>query len=242
VTTYKISREAYRDGLLTCVVWDLDSVVADTRHRHWMLDGIRADPPTASWEDYSLAGADDEPIRGTVRTMRLLAGQHRQAVITGRSDAAAQLTIGWFARHDIPVDELRMRPAHDNTENGIFKVAEIKAIQEDGYEVVLVGEDWAPSAARIEAELDIPVLGITPFYEYGSDAPKPEGAVLWWPREEICSTAGMTCCWRTARSATAWPRGRQPGSAPSARLPAAGSRLASKAGARAAGIPSSRVS
>jgi hypothetical protein len=174
-----------RDALLTVVAWDLDSTLADTQHRHYMIPKIKDDdPPTATWEDYSLAAAGDEPMAGTIRLMRLLAPQHRQVIITGRSAAAFEITRDWLAMHSVPADEIRMRPAGDETENGEFKVSEIREIQQDGYEVILMLEDWVDAVRRIEADLPgLPVVGINPFYDYAPEKNEntavavPQGAV-----------------------------------------------------------------
>jgi hypothetical protein len=172
MTTYKIARAPWREQLSGCVVLDKDSTIADTRHRHWMLDEIKAGKLT--WDDYSLAAAVDAPMPGTVQLMRLLEPSYRLVVITGASDTASGQVLDWFDKHQIRVDELRMRPSGNSTPNGEFKVAEIKALQRD-YEVKLVIEDWIDAVTYITGHTGLPVLGVNPFYEYGADVPRVPG-------------------------------------------------------------------
>lgn len=150
------------------VAWDLDSTVCRTMHRRHLIPAIRAGE--ATWDDYSMLAADDEPIQGVVRLMRLLAYNHLNIAISGRSDGALDLTRDWAKRHQVPLDRYELRPAGDRTDNGVFKVQRLRKLTDDGIVVVLFVEDWGPVATYVHAETGIPVLGVNPF------DPEPAGA------------------------------------------------------------------
>lgn len=150
------------------VLWDLDSTLANTAHRQPMVPLIKAKAgPT--WEDYSMACVDDTPVDGTVALVRLLATStytdpdgnrqpYRQYGVSGRSDAARQLTLDWFAKHGIPLDNVYLRPAGDHTPNGKYKVGVIRRLRDKGVDVALFVEDWKETADYIYAKTGVPVL------------------------------------------------------------------------------------
>jgi hypothetical protein len=149
----------------TAVMYDLDSTVADTRHR-WHLSPMVN--PAATWGDYSSACAGDRVLPGTAARMRLDWREHQVHINTGRSAVALVHTETWLNRPDVvrgSWDFLRMRPADDDdTPNGELKVRYIREVQARGIDVVLAYEDWGPAAEYIYAETGVPVLGINPFY------------------------------------------------------------------------------
>ncbi len=113
-----------------------------------------------------MACADDTPVEGTVALVRLLSGRSfnygedrlYQYGVSGRSEAARDLTLDWFTRHDVPLDDLFLRPAGDHTPNSQYKVGVIRELRVSEVEVVLFVEDCAESAEYIRAETGVPVL------------------------------------------------------------------------------------
>jgi hypothetical protein len=158
------------------VLWDLDSTLANTAHRQPMVPAIRAKTgPT--WEDYSMACVDDTPVEGTVALVRLIAsladlptGNVRQYGVSGRSEAARQLTLDWFTRHEVPLDDLYLRPAGDHTPNGKYKVGVINQLREAGTDVLLFVEDWKETADYIHAKTGVPVLVVQGDYLVETEA------------------------------------------------------------------------
>lgn len=160
---FRFHGSAYFTG--RAIIWDKDSTLADTSHRHGMMDIIRAGGPGApTWDDYSRACADDTPIEGVCRLMQLLAKDHLNIVISGAADGAAGLILPWLRQHGFPVDQLILRPDGDDTPNEIFKVREIRRLQERGLLPVLAVEDYEPAARAIREDTGVPVLGVTAFY------------------------------------------------------------------------------
>jgi hypothetical protein len=154
-----------RQDMRTVVLWDLDSTLADTVHRQAMIPAIRAGGEGApTWDDYSRLCLNDDPINGSVTLLYLLYPHYLQYVVTGRSDAAADMTRLWMQRHSIAIDHLEMRPAGDDTDNAVFKIRHIRQLQASGYRVALFCDDWGPVAELITDETGVPVLGVNPFY------------------------------------------------------------------------------
>jgi predicted secreted acid phosphatase len=152
--------------MIEAVTFDLDSTIADTLHRQWMVDEIMAKKPGApTWDDYSMECVDDTPIAGTVALMRMLSSQGMLIfIVTGRSAAAKTMTRHWLEQNDIPCDALVMRPAGDRTPNGKFKVEKIRYLAELDYKVILHVEDSPDIAKYIQEHTGIPVLLVNPAY------------------------------------------------------------------------------
>ena len=70
-----------REDVQSWFCWDLDSTLCDTRHRQHMAAQVRE--KKATWLEYSLACADDEPIEGAVAMVRFIAAQDRLIGIAG---------------------------------------------------------------------------------------------------------------------------------------------------------------
>jgi hypothetical protein len=150
----------------TVVVYDLDSTVCDTRHRHHLIPDVN---PASTWEKYSLACRGDEPIDGTIARMRLDWPYHEVHIVTGRSAVARNATEAWLTAYAGEEshqywDQLHMRPTGTRTRNGLFKVSYIKDLQGQGKHVALAYEDYKQAAEEITAVTGVPVLGINPFY------------------------------------------------------------------------------
>lgn len=146
------------------IVFDLDSTLADTRHRQWMIKpkGERTD-----WEAYSLACVDDTPITSTRRLLQHFADLcfHDIVIITGRSSAAYDATVKWLADHGFPHDRLIMRPEGDRTPNPVFKTSVVSKLIGEGYEIELFVDDYeAVAEAMHEKHPDIEVLIVNPGY------------------------------------------------------------------------------
>jgi hypothetical protein len=148
------------------VCWDLDSTLADTRHRQHMVPLIRAGK--ATWLEYSLHCADDEPIEGAVTLARLLYGARVwQFAVSGRSASAEGATRDWLKRYQVPLDDVFLRPDGDYTENGLFKVRVLGQLRDRGFDVVLFIDDWQETADIIQAVTPVPVLVVKGVYEDG---------------------------------------------------------------------------
>jgi hypothetical protein len=155
-----------RENLRTVVAWDKDSTLVSTMKRQHLVPKIKAGELT--WEDYALACGEDEPIEGAVSLMKLLAPHHLQYVMTGADDSARDIVEAQFARLELPVDCLLMKP-RSNAEfppsaNACMKARWIWDLRDQGKEVVLFVEDWPETAQMIRDLTDVPVLVLNPCY------------------------------------------------------------------------------
>lgn len=144
------------DKPLAC--WDLDSTLARTLHRRYLVPFIKEGE--ATWHDYSMLCKDDEPIEGSVALMRELTG-HSHLAISGRSSRALSMTWTWVRYHKVPLNGIVLRP--DDTENGAFKVRIVNALKALGADIRLFFEDYDVAAAEIREQTGVPVVGINPF-------------------------------------------------------------------------------
>jgi hypothetical protein len=164
------------------VVWDLDSTVADTLHRHHMLDGIKAwyaavetwgDEEQAvlagnvkvTWDDYSMACIRDTPVAGTVTLMRMLWKSSLQIAVSGRNAVANELTQKWVRLHKVPLDKIVLRVAGDFTHSDEYKVRELSALEEAGITVLAYIDDWPSTATAVTLATGIPSLMVNPNYK-----------------------------------------------------------------------------
>jgi hypothetical protein len=158
------------------VIFDLDSTLADTRHRQWMIPFIKAKRAApghprysgnpVTWDDYSMACSGDTPIPGPVFLAQLFrAMNHEVYIVSGRSAAARVLTEKWLKTHDIPWDGIFLRPAGDRTPNAQFKVGILHSLIAAGIVPVLWVDDLAKVGDAIKAEFpDLPFLLVNPGY------------------------------------------------------------------------------
>lgn len=151
---------------------DLDSTLADTTQRQYIITEAREAGLDVDWERYSQACSDDVPFPGPVQLVRVLHWSGYQIVIvSGRSEVARVRTLRWLHRHDVPYDEVILKPpGNDKVPNEEFKVAAIKEWirrhpdHDDLIKPTLILEDWPPAKDRMEAE-GWKVLLVNPDYD-----------------------------------------------------------------------------
>jgi hypothetical protein len=142
----------------TAIVLDLDSTLADTRHRRDLLPIVN---PASTWEEYALACDGDSPIPETFALMNALWPLHQIHIISGRHEIALDKTVRWLAHCRGRYDFLQLCPgggAGGWTANGLFKVGYILQLKDTGVRVLLHIEDYPDVAERIRVECEIPVL------------------------------------------------------------------------------------
>lgn len=149
-----------REDSVCC--WDLDSTLADTRHRFRLIEKIKAGE--ATWDEHSLACVDDEPIGSAIALMRLLFPHHAQHIVSGRSAVARDQTLTWLEKYQVPFDALQLRRPDDFTENGLIKVRYVRELEARSRRVVMFFEDYPPVAEQIHEMTGVPVTVLTPPY------------------------------------------------------------------------------
>lgn len=149
-------------GVLSTVVVDLDSTLADTSHRHAFTP---LSDPRYTWVDYSLLSIDDKPVPGAVRLVQLLYEHYQIHILSFREDAATEMTMHWLVRHNIPYDRLQLKPAGMPDDNhNRYKIEAVKQLQEQGESVELVIDDWPGLREAMWEAVGVPVLVVNPCY------------------------------------------------------------------------------
>jgi len=94
---------------MSIVLFDLDNTLSDARHR-WPL----ITQATPDWDAFESECNMDPPILPTIQIARYFdSWNHKVWIWTGRSDNVKGKTIQWLNHHNVPFDQLLMRP-HGN--------------------------------------------------------------------------------------------------------------------------------
>ena len=127
------------DGRPTIVVFDVDGVLADVRHR---LRHVERRPK--DWESFFAAMDADGPLADGIAMARERAAEgHVLVYLTGRSEDHRTLTESWMSRHGLPPGRLVMRRTEDRRPARVFKPAALRRIAGDGRVVEVVDDDVA---------------------------------------------------------------------------------------------------
>ncbi|HET7900459.1 MAG TPA: HAD family acid phosphatase [Candidatus Nanopelagicales bacterium] len=121
------------------VVFDIDGVLADVRHRLHHVEGRRKD-----WPAFFASMDDDEPLPDGVDLARRYAEDgYRIAYLTGRNEAYRRLTTAWLERQGLPDGRLVMRREDDRRPARVFKPQAVSRLARDGDIVEVVDDDLA---------------------------------------------------------------------------------------------------
>jgi hypothetical protein len=150
-----------RNELVTAVGFDLDSTLANTRHR-WGLSPM-ADP-SSDWHAYCAARIGDEPFPGTVAAARAHYRTSQVHIFSGSEESSRLVTLQWLDLHRIPFDGLRQRKPGDDRANHEVKIEGILELRARGIEMLLYYEDHPEVAVRIYEATKVPVLVVNPCY------------------------------------------------------------------------------
>jgi hypothetical protein len=131
-------------------VVDVDGVLADVRHRLHHLDRRPKD-----WEAFHRRAPADPPLAVGIDAARRLAEVYEVVYLSGRPERCRADTEAWFARHDVPAGELRLRPGRDYRPSKDYKVAVLRELEQRGSVAVLVDDDPAVLDAARAAGFDV---------------------------------------------------------------------------------------
>lgn len=138
---------------LDVVLFDLDSTLANTSHRHHLAPTRDS---SKTWADYAAACIYDVPIAGTVRILHMLMPHKQIHIISGRDGSAYDKTAWWLRKNWIYHDRLTLRE-NDELSNAEIKVNYIKKLREEGLNPELLFDDWPSTVAAVEA-VGVPVV------------------------------------------------------------------------------------
>lgn len=157
------------------ILLDIDGTIADSRHRHHLIEGKDARAPK-TWREHSLACVDDPPIEGMVTLVRMLAETHAIIVCSGRTDVALEETEAWFREHGVPFDRVILRPDGVASSNGVLKVGVVKDLEAEGYRVVLAFDDYIKTV-RALTDYGIPTVQVASYTGTNDDLLTPIATV-----------------------------------------------------------------
>jgi hypothetical protein len=98
------------------ILLDIDHTVANSFHRDSMIGAV-------PWDDYHASSKDDKPFPKVVNLINSLSSMGYTIIgVTGRNEKFRHLTLDWFLKYHIDLDELLMRPDDNFSKNGEMKV------------------------------------------------------------------------------------------------------------------------
>ena len=134
------------------VVFDVDGVIADVRHR---LRHVERRPK--DWPAFFAAMDDDVPLADGLELARRYADEgYRIAYLTGRNESYRDLTLAWMTRHGLPEGRLVMRRDDDRRPARVFKPQALSRLARDGEIVVVVDDE--PAVVAVLRHEGWPVL------------------------------------------------------------------------------------
>ena len=122
-------------------VFDIDGVVADVRHRLRHLEH-------GSWHRFFDAAADDPLLDEGARLAADLGREHEIVWLTGRPEWLRVTTEDWLRAHELPGDELHMRPNGDYRPAARYKLAVLATLRPRGIAALVDDDDEVVRAAR----------------------------------------------------------------------------------------------
>jgi phosphoglycolate phosphatase-like HAD superfamily hydrolase len=127
------------DLVPTLVVFDVDGVLADVRHR---LHHVERKPK--DWIAF-FAAMDEDPLlsEGQVMARAAAADGHLVAYLTGRNEDHRAVTESWLSRHGLPEGELVMRRSEDRRPARVFKPQALRRLARSNRIVTVVDDDAA---------------------------------------------------------------------------------------------------
>jgi hypothetical protein len=98
------------------ILLDIDHTVANSFHRDSLIGQV-------PWDDYHEAAKEDKAFPKVVNLINSLSAMGYIIIgVTGRNEKFRRLTLDWFLKNHIDLDELLMRPDDNFVKNGELKV------------------------------------------------------------------------------------------------------------------------
>jgi uncharacterized HAD superfamily protein len=120
-----------------CIIFDIDGTIADLTHRRHFV----ATKPK-NWPAFAAAIMDDTPIEQIIDVLRMYHARGDAIILcSGREATSRDKTVDWLAKHNIPFNNLYMRPAKDYRPDDIVKEELLDQILADGYSPYMVYDD-----------------------------------------------------------------------------------------------------
>lgn len=119
------------------VVFDLDGVLADVRHRvHFVAERPK------DWDSFFDSAVHDPVLPEGVDLLRArVSAGCEVAYLTGRPERCRDDTVAWLREHDLPAGDLHMRPDHDRRPARLFKRDVLRALAKTRVIPAVVDDD-----------------------------------------------------------------------------------------------------
>lgn len=125
------------------VIVDLDGTLTSVQ---WRLHHLNDRP--RNWDAFFAGMGDDAPVPWVVELLRADHGRAARLIVTGRPDHYREACAHWLDRHEVPYEELLMRPAGDYRPDHVVKAELYDRVIAPRYEVAFVVDD-RPEVVRM---------------------------------------------------------------------------------------------
>ena len=127
------------------VVFDIDGVLADARHREHHVTG-----PPKDWDAFFAEVGNDEVIEEGRARLHAEAGSHEVVLLSGRPERTRSDTQAWLDRHLMGGHRLVLRPDADRRPAATLKSDLIRTVGMPG-EISVVLDDDASVVEELQA-------------------------------------------------------------------------------------------
>jgi phosphoglycolate phosphatase-like HAD superfamily hydrolase len=118
------------------VVFDIDGVLADVRHR---LHHLATQPK--DWEGFFAAAKNDQVLEVGAEFAKRVAATHQIVYLTGRPERLRAATQSWLDAQLLPTGPLVMRSEGDRRPSAVIKLHELRRLRRESKVELLVDDD-----------------------------------------------------------------------------------------------------
>lgn len=136
------------------ILLDIDHTIANSFWRDHLIGHV-------PWDEYHEEAKHDKPFIKVVNLINILSSMGYSIIgVTGRNEKFRQLTLGWFLKNRIDLDELLMRPDDNFIKNAELKMMLVKERFTGKYNQIHFAIDDNEEACVAYLELGITTLQI----------------------------------------------------------------------------------
>lgn len=129
-----------------CVVFDIDGVLADVRHR---LRHVAAKPK--NWDAFFASAPQDPLLERGAKFARDAASSHDIVYLTGRPERTRDDTLAWLQKNQLPAGRLIMRREGDRRPAVLTKTQMLRQLSKEQRVDLVLDDDPAVIEAMTKA-------------------------------------------------------------------------------------------